>query len=217
MRKPTAERGEACQWRTASVDRQHGFASRQRLADDPGEEARGRLVRQARANRDRRQANSDPVEKAAPRIIREQQFADRLLRAIARERRREELVADRFGKRRAENRDRRGEDEPRPIGAARGDVLAANRLEDHPGAVEIDGVALFKVRFSFARYDRGEQKDYVRTPRDQLRRNIRRRDVAGFGGDRKRRRERRGRDDVDAVRGLDPSCLRARPREPAAP
>ena len=67
---------------------------------------------------DRRQPHADPVEKAAPRIVGEQQFADRLLRAVARQRRREEFVADRFGERRAEHRDRRGEDEPRPIGAA---------------------------------------------------------------------------------------------------
>ena len=60
--------------------------------------------------------NADAVEKAAARIVGEQQLADRLLRAVAGERGREEFIVDRFGEGRAEHRDRRGEDEARHIG-----------------------------------------------------------------------------------------------------
>ena len=98
IRKPTAERGEACQWRTSSATGSTASCAGQRLADDVGEEARGRLVGLARPHADRRQADADAVEEAAPRIVGEQQLADRLLRAVAGQRRREELVADRSGK-----------------------------------------------------------------------------------------------------------------------
>ena len=68
--------------------RQHRFLAVQRLANDVGEEARRRPVRLARPHADRRQANPDAVEEAATGVVREQQLADRLLRAVARQRRR---------------------------------------------------------------------------------------------------------------------------------
>ena len=107
VRNPIAARGLAYQWRTVLGDRQHGLLAGQRFAQDIGEEPRCRLIRLAGAHAYRRQPDADSIEKAAPRIIRKQQFADRLLRAVARERRREILIADRIGKRRAEYRNRR--------------------------------------------------------------------------------------------------------------
>ena len=75
-------------------DGQHRFLAGQRLAQDAGEEARGRLVRLAGPDADGRQADANAVEEAAARIVGEQKLADRLLRAVGGERRVEELVAD---------------------------------------------------------------------------------------------------------------------------
>ena len=68
-------------------DRQHRLLAVQRLADDAGEEARRRLVGLAGPHADRRQPDADAVEEAAPGVVGKQQFADRLLRAVAGERR----------------------------------------------------------------------------------------------------------------------------------
>ena len=124
-RKPTAERGLANQCRTSRRPAARPPA-RERLAEDAGEEAGGRLVGLARPDADRRQANADAIEKALPGIVGKQQLADRLLRAVAGQRRREELVADGLGERRAEHRDRRGEHHPRLVA----DAFLADRLEE---------------------------------------------------------------------------------------
>src|ERR1700690_2221111 len=87
-------------------DRQDRFLSVERLPNDAGEETRRCFVRFARPHHDRWQSDPDAFEKAAPRIISQQQFADRLLRAVGSERREMEFFADRFRKRRAEYRDR---------------------------------------------------------------------------------------------------------------
>src|SRR5262245_46857629 len=73
-------------------NRQHRFEARQRLADDPGEETRRRLVGLARPHHDARQADTDAVAEAAPGVVGEQRFADRLLRAVGGERREMEVV-----------------------------------------------------------------------------------------------------------------------------
>src|SRR3954449_4063894 len=188
MRKLTAERGDACQWRTSSATGSTaccpasgsrvmppkkapaallGFPGRlpgERLADDAREEARGRLVGLARPHADRRQPDADAVEEAAPRVIGEQELTDRLLGAVARQRRCEELVADRLREGRAEDRDRRGEDEPRPVAVA--DV--ADGVEELARAVEIDAVALVEVGLGLARHDRREMEDDVRPLGDEL-------------------------------------------------
>src|SRR5207237_4900195 len=41
-------------------------------------------------------------------------------------------------------------------------------IEQHPRAVEVDAVALVEIELGFARDDRGEMKDHVRTAGDQL-------------------------------------------------
>src|SRR5206468_2900774 len=75
-------------------DRQHRLRGRERLADDVGEEAGSRLVRLARPHADRRQADRDAVEQALASVVIDQEFADRLLCAVARQRRMEEFIAD---------------------------------------------------------------------------------------------------------------------------
>src|SRR3989449_9356043 len=83
---------------------QHGFLPVQGLADDPREKARSGPVGLSGPHADRRQADADAVEEAAARIVGEQPLRHRLLRAVACQRRAEEHVADRPGKRRAEHR-----------------------------------------------------------------------------------------------------------------
>ncbi len=84
------------------IDRQDRFLSDQRFAENIGEETRCRLVWLAGTNADRRQANADAIQKTLAGIIREQQFADCFLRAIAGAGRQEKLVVDLFRERRAE-------------------------------------------------------------------------------------------------------------------
>src|SRR5205807_1321587 len=110
----------------------------QGFADDVGEEPGCRLVRLARPYADRRQANADAVEEALARIIGNQKLADGLLRAVTGERGVEEFVADGIRKGCAEHRNRRGEHQPRLVAVADG----TDRIDQMPGAVEIDPVAL---------------------------------------------------------------------------
>src|SRR5262245_31489962 len=145
-------------------DRQDRFLAGERLADDAGEEARRRLVRLARAHADGRQTQADAVEDAAPAVVGEQQLADRLLRAVAGERRVQELVADRLGEGRAEHRDRRCEYHAWLVAAA----LLANRLEQPMRALEVDAVALVEVGLGLAGDDSGEVEDGAGTGGDQL-------------------------------------------------
>ena len=139
---------------------QHGLLPGQRLADDAREEARRRAVRFPRPHADRRQPDADAVEEAAAAVVGEEELVDRLLRAIARERRAEEFVPDRFGKRRAEDGDRGGEHHARLIAAADG----AYRLEEAPRAVEVDAVALVEIGLGLPGDHRGEVHDHVRLP-----------------------------------------------------
>src|SRR5215468_20907 len=79
-----SHRGARARVRVADVlgNRQQCLLSRQRFADDPGEEAGGGLVRLSRPHADRRQSDTHTVKNAAPVIVGEQQLADRLLRAV---------------------------------------------------------------------------------------------------------------------------------------
>ena len=158
MRKPIAARGLAWVCTTVSETGSCGFHAGQRLADDAGEESRCRLVRLARPHHDARQPDADAVAEPAPGVIGEQRFADRLLRAVGGERREMEVVGDRFRERRAEHRDRGGEDHPRAIAVAG----RADRLEQRTGAVEVDVVALVEIELGFAGNDAGQMEDHVR-------------------------------------------------------
>ena len=173
MRKPTAERGLAWVWRTRVGDRQYRFKPCERFADDAGEKTGGRLVRLAWTHADGGQADADAVEDAAPVVVGEQQFADRLLRAVGGERREMEVVGDRGRERRAIDRDRGGEDDLRLIAGG------ADRFEQRAGAVEIDVVALVEIGFGLARHDAGEMEDHLRPAGDQLLRRARCGEIAG--------------------------------------
>ncbi|EGE55474.1 hypothetical protein RHECNPAF_9300126 [Rhizobium etli CNPAF512] len=165
------------------ADRQDRFLADQRFAQDVGEEARCRLVRCAGPHADGRQPDADAVENAAAGIVGEQQFGDRLLRAVARQRRGEEFVRNDLGERCAKDGDRGREDEARHIIA--GETGLTDRIEQSARAVEIHGVTLVEIRFRLARYDGGEMEDQVRPAFDQP--------VGGAGPgevDRQRRRDR---------------------------
>ncbi len=144
----------------ALLHRQDRLLPRERLADDAGEEARGGAVGLARPHADGRQADADAVEEAAPRIVGEQQLADRLLRAVAGERRVAELVADRRRKRRAEHGDRRGEHHARLVPVAD----FPDRLEQVARAVEVDAVAFLEVRLCFAGNDGRQVSSFSASP-----------------------------------------------------
>src|SRR5258708_162014 len=129
IKKPTAERGEACQWRTSS-----DTGSTASLPASGSRRVFGQNPDAALVGRPGRVQDADAVHKTAARIIGQQQFADRLLGAVAEQRRMEEFIADGLGKRRAEHRDRRGEHHA-------GLVTAADQpdgVEQHPRAIEID-------------------------------------------------------------------------------
>ena len=144
---------------------------------------------------------ADPVEEAAPRIVGEQQIADRLLGSVAGQRGGDELVADLFRERRAEHGDRGREDEARPIGAARQRLLAPDRLEQRVGSAEIDCVALVEIGLGLSGDHRGKQENDVRPRRNEFRGNVGRGKVEGVERNREGR-VRRGlrRDDVDEMR-----------------
>ena len=147
------------------ADRQQRLLPLQRLADDAGEEATSRSIGLARPDHDRGEADADALDEAAPGIVGQQQFADRLLRAIAGQRRDVELVGDRRRERRAENAARAGEDELGRIGSA---ALMPDRLQQVVHAVEIDAVALVEIALGLAGDDRGQVEDQVRPQRRQF-------------------------------------------------
>jgi hypothetical protein len=153
VRKPMAARGRACQW-------QHGLLPGERVAQDVRGEPRGGFVRLARPNADRRQAQRNTLKEAAARVVGERQLRDRLLRAVTRQRRGEELVAHPLRDRRAEDGDGGGEDQSRPV--RRLAPLLPDGLEDVPRPVEIDAIAPVEIGFRFARHDRRQVEDDVR-------------------------------------------------------
>ena len=109
---------------------------------------------------------------------------------------------NRFGKRRAEDGDRRGEDDARLVAVA--DL--PDRLEQVARAVEVDAIALLEVGLGLAGDDRREVEDDVGPARDEALGDARRRQVRGFGRDREGRavglRRRNHVDQRDLVDGL---------------
>ena len=87
------------------------------------------------------------------------------------------FVADCRRERRAEHRNRRGEDDPRAIAAARG----ADRFEQRARAVEIDPHALLEIEFGLAGNNAGQMKDHVRPAGDGRVHGRRIGDIGGGG------------------------------------
>src|SRR6516165_4412400 len=143
-------------------DRKRGFHSRQRLADDAGEEAGSGGVRLARPHHHAGQPYAYAVAEAAPRVVGEQQLPDRFLRAVGGQRCEMEIVRNGIRKRRAEYRDRRCEDEFRPVAVADG----ADRLKERAHSVEVDAVAFLEIDLGLARYDACEMEYGVRARRN---------------------------------------------------
>ena len=67
------------------------------------------------------------------------------------------VVGDRFRERRAEHRDRRGEDQARAIAVAG----SADRFDERARAVEIDVDAFLEIELRLAGHHRGEMEDHV--------------------------------------------------------
>src|SRR5262245_3668613 len=87
-------------------DRKECFLAGEGLPDDSGEKARSGLVRLAGAHANCGQPDADPVEDTAPRVVGEQELADRLLSSIGCKRGQMKFVGNRMRERRAENSDR---------------------------------------------------------------------------------------------------------------
>src|SRR5581483_1789405 len=103
--------------------------ARERLPDDSGEEPRCGLVRLSRPDTNGRQPDTDSVEESAPRVVGEQELANRLLRSIRGQRREMKFVGDRGREGRAIDGNGRGEDDLRHISCR------TYGLEQRPGSV----------------------------------------------------------------------------------
>ena len=136
---------------------QDRLAPVQRLADDAREEAGRRSVRPPGTDADRRQADPDPVEEIPAASSR----PGAALRSPSACRSSSEaswpvLIADRVGERGAEHRDRRREDEPRPVAVGPSARIASSRSAH---AVQVDAVALLEVRLRLAGDHGGQVED----------------------------------------------------------
>src|SRR5262249_34970511 len=127
----------------------------QGLADNAGEEAGGCAVWLARPHHNGRQANTDTLAEAAPGMVGEKKFADRLLRAIGGQRREMKLIRNGRWEGRAEHGNRGCIDELWPIAVPRG----ADRLEQQTHSVEVDAIALVEVHLRLPGDNTGEVKD----------------------------------------------------------
>jgi hypothetical protein len=139
-----------------------GLQPRQRLADDAGEKPGSRGVRLARPHHHAGQPYAHAFAEAAPGVVGEQQLSDRLLRAVGGKRREMEVIGNGVGKRRAEHRNRRSEDELRPVAVADG----AHRFQKRARSVEVDAIAFFEIELRFTGDDAGEMEDRLRPWRD---------------------------------------------------
>src|SRR6185312_11967808 len=119
-------------------DRQHRFLTDQLLAQDVGEKPGGCGIWLAGPDDDGGQPDADAVDKSLARIVGEQQLVDRLLRTVAGEWRLEELVGNGLRERRAEHRNRGGEDEPRQVRLLQPFLPDGLKQETH--AIEVDAI-----------------------------------------------------------------------------
>ena len=145
--------------------RQDSLLADERLADDVGEEARRRLVGSTWPHADRRQPDADAIDEALAAVVRQQQLGDLLLGTVAGERGVEIFLRNGLGEGRAEDRDRRGEDQPWQI--ASGGVGSPDRFQQMPHAVHVDTITLVEILFGFARDDGRQMIDDVRAGGDQ--------------------------------------------------
>ena len=116
-----------------------------------------------------------PSRMPLPRVVGEHLLAHHLLRAVGGQRRQVEFVGDGVRKRRAEHRDRGGEDHAGLVAVAG----LADRLEQRPGAVEVDVIALLQIDLGLAGHDPGEMEDHVRPLGDGLHGDGRIGEIAG--------------------------------------
>ncbi len=116
------------------------------------------------------------------------------------------------GKRRAEHRDRGGEDE---AGLVAADL--PHRLEELARAVEIDAIALLEIALGLARDDGGEVQDQRRALLHQSFGDTRGRDIIGARFHLEGRLWGRGRDHIRSGSFAPQASCRCGRREPPAP
>src|SRR5215211_6265602 len=145
-------------------DRQDRLLTVQRFADDAREKARSRLIGLPRPYANGGQPDPYAIEKSAPRVIGQKQLTHRLLRAIARKRRQKEFIPDRLRERSAENGDGGREDKSWLVSIPDG----ADGIEQKPGTVEIDPVALVEIGLGLAGNDGGKVEDDIGTTCNEL-------------------------------------------------
>src|SRR6478609_6036996 len=143
---------------------QFDFLPAQWLADDAGKKSRCGSVGSARPDADGGKPDTHPVEKPAARVIGKEEFADGLLRTVAREWRQEEFVADRLRERGSKHCDRGRENDT-------WDITVADRpdgVEQMPGSIEVDADALYEIGFGLARHHGGKVENHVGAAGDEL-------------------------------------------------
>ncbi len=145
----------------------------ERLADHRGGKGRGGAVGPPRPHDDGRQPERAAVDKPLAAVVVDQQFADRLLRAVGGLRGQRGVVADRRRQRAAIDRERAGEHHAR-AGAER-----AAGVEHGARAVEIDAIAEIGVGLGLAADHRGEVEHRMGAGRDHPAHRLAVGDVAG--------------------------------------
>lgn len=182
-----------------------GVDAGQGLANDAARERRCSAVRSAGTNGHRRQPQAAPVDVALACHVVDEEFADRLLRAVRRLRAERRIVGHRVGERPAEDRERAREDElRRPRERAAG-------VEQPSRRIEVDAHAEAEIGFGGAAHGRGEVEHRVGARREHAldRRGIG--EIADDAGDRRpgtRVTPRRDRVDPDDLADGTPGPLR---------
>src|SRR5215207_10527354 len=141
-------------------DRQDRLLSDQRLPQDARKEAGSGFVRSPRTDADGGQPDADAVKESATGVIGKQKLSDRLLGAVAGERRFVEVLRNGIRKRGAVDSNRGSEDQTRLVTS--GGVRRPDGLEQGPSAVEVDPVTLLEFGLSLTRHDRREMEDHIR-------------------------------------------------------
>ena len=156
-------------------NRQDRLLPDQRLAQDAREEPGRGLVRSPRTDADGGQPDPDAVDEAAPGVVGQQQLPDRLLGAVAGERRVLEVLGDGVGQRRAVDRDRGREDQPGVVAAG----ACATRMASSSARVpsRLTRVALLEVRLGLTGHHGCEVEDQIGLARHQTLGLARRRQV----------------------------------------
>lgn len=132
---------------TPILDGHDAFLPRERLADDPADEATRRRRGFPGADTDRGKAQRKPVDEPSSGVVVDQDLADELLRAVGALRVGEDRLVDDGGEGRTIDGLARGVDD------AEAGFHAADRLEEGACRVDVDAHAEVEVRFAAGGHD----------------------------------------------------------------